>query len=229
MKVMDIDYPAVISMARERGVPEALAIEAVEASRLGGMNSLTKAHRKALRRLMPAQERQCGSCTLCCRAPAIEATSILAGEVYTQKPAGEKCSSCSLGGGCDRYKNRPSVCEDYYCLWALGQIPEDMFPEDVGVCWTIQPRDGEFIAMGHALDCDAAMADERNHEAIAQFLRLGAFEGVALRCANKAMSFLPDGLMAEARIDQSDPMKVEVDVTTERRSRFKIEISEIKK
>lgn len=60
--------------------------------------------------------RSCGTCTLCCRLPDIEAFS---------KPANEWCSNCSKDGGCSIYEVRPQLCRDFFCLWmtteALGE------------------------------------------------------------------------------------------------------------
>lgn len=52
--------------------------------------------------------RSCGSCTLCCRLPEIEALS---------KPANAMCANCIAGHGCAIYADRPSLCRDFHCLW----------------------------------------------------------------------------------------------------------------
>ncbi|MBB3978224.1 hypothetical protein GGQ64_003458 [Rhizobium azooxidifex] len=60
--------------------------------------------------------RSCGTCTLCCRLPDIDALS---------KPANAWCQHCRAEGGCTIYQDRPQVCRDFLCLWmvddALGQ------------------------------------------------------------------------------------------------------------
>ncbi len=59
--------------------------------------------------------RSCGTCTLCCRLPDIDALS---------KPANAWCSHCLPAKGCAIYKSRPTLCRDFLCLWmtsaALG-------------------------------------------------------------------------------------------------------------
>ncbi len=56
----------------------------------------------------PAQGRDCGSCTLCCKVydvPAVGAT------------AGNWCPNCQPGSGCKIYEVRPQQCRAFNCLW----------------------------------------------------------------------------------------------------------------
>ncbi len=62
--------------------------------------------------------RSCGTCTLCCRLPEIDAFD---------KPADVWCTHCVAGQGCSIYADRPSVCRDFLCLW--------MTREDLGAEW----------------------------------------------------------------------------------------------
>ncbi len=59
--------------------------------------------------------RACGTCTLCCRLPDIDALS---------KPANDWCEHCVPEKGCAIYDHRPALCRDFLCLWmtsaALG-------------------------------------------------------------------------------------------------------------
>lgn len=59
--------------------------------------------------------RSCGTCTLCCRLPDIEALA---------KPANAWCDHCLPDKGCTIYQHRPALCRDFLCLWmtspALG-------------------------------------------------------------------------------------------------------------
>lgn len=53
-------------------------------------------------------DRQCGTCTLCCRLPDIEAL---------EKPANAWCRHCVDQEGCRIYADRPQLCRDFLCLW----------------------------------------------------------------------------------------------------------------
>jgi hypothetical protein len=64
--------------------------------------------------------RSCGSCTLCCRLPEIDAFS---------KPANVQCSNCIEGRGCAIYQNRPQLCRDFLCLWMISDgLSEEWHP-----------------------------------------------------------------------------------------------------
>ncbi|MGV1769484.1 YkgJ family cysteine cluster protein [Agrobacterium vitis] len=52
--------------------------------------------------------RTCGTCTLCCRLPDIDALA---------KPANTWCIHCTAGKGCTIYSERPQLCRDFLCLW----------------------------------------------------------------------------------------------------------------
>jgi hypothetical protein len=54
---------------------------------------------------------ECGGCTLCCKMVRVE---------EIEKPAGEWCSHCSLGKGCQIYDTRPTECKTWDCLWLQG-------------------------------------------------------------------------------------------------------------
>ncbi len=56
--------------------------------------------------------RACGTCTLCCRLPDIDALD---------KPANEWCRNCIEGQGCRIYEQRPQLCRDFLCLWMTDE------------------------------------------------------------------------------------------------------------
>ncbi|WP_312991004.1 hypothetical protein [Rhizobium populisoli] len=60
-------------------------------------------------------ERSCGSCTLCCRLPEIDALS---------KPADTWCMHCT-GQSCAIYADRPQLCRDFLCLWMTNPALAD--------------------------------------------------------------------------------------------------------
>lgn len=66
-------------------------------------------------------ERQCGTCTLCCKVMGI---------AELQKPAGHWCPHCLPGKGCGAYEARPYECREFRCSWlADPRIGEEWKPE----------------------------------------------------------------------------------------------------
>jgi hypothetical protein len=64
----------------------------------------------------PLGARACGSCTLCCRLPDIDAL---------EKPANDWCRHCIDGEGCRIYEQRPQLCRDFLCLWRTDEGLDD--------------------------------------------------------------------------------------------------------
>jgi hypothetical protein len=54
--------------------------------------------------------RECGTCTLCCKA---------VGVLEIAKPAGVWCRHCSSGKQCGIYESRFASCRTFYCQWML--------------------------------------------------------------------------------------------------------------
>jgi hypothetical protein len=71
--------------------------------------------------------RACGTCTVCCVTPTIDAAEF-------QKLPGVQCRHLSAGGECSIYETRYSVCRQYYCGWRyLGFLGEHWRPDKSGV------------------------------------------------------------------------------------------------
>src|SRR5262249_255642 len=72
-------------------------------------------------RVMAANGRSCGSCSLCCRLLDVPEIG---------KPKHGWCQHCRPGkGGCSIYDQRPQVCPDYACGWLSGPLsPRHWFP-----------------------------------------------------------------------------------------------------
>lgn len=78
---------------------------------------------------LPVLTRRCGSCSWCCRIPAIPALG---------KPKDVWCGHCRPGhGGCSIYADRPEVCRDFACLWLSGSGPEALRPDRSKVMFTV--------------------------------------------------------------------------------------------
>jgi hypothetical protein len=54
------------------------------------------------------KDRNCGTCTLCCRLPDIDTLD---------KPANTWCRHCVASEGCTIYADRPELCRDFLCNW----------------------------------------------------------------------------------------------------------------
>jgi hypothetical protein len=71
--------------------------------------------------------RECGGCTVCCKAPKID-------EPELKKLAGVLCDHCALGVGCKIYESRPPVCKQWHCGWrSLAYLEDEWRPDRCGV------------------------------------------------------------------------------------------------
>ncbi len=84
--------------------------------------------------------RDCGACTVCCTALAIETPEL-------RKAPGVTCAHATAKG-CGIYQTRFPICRSYYCGWfGLPELDESWRPDRSGIL--ISPRrDG--IPQGHA-------------------------------------------------------------------------------
>jgi hypothetical protein len=65
---------------------------------------------------MTATTRQCGECSLCCKAVAVR---------ELDKPAGQWCRHFGRGQGCTIYHDRPQSCRVFDCHWLLDATMGD--------------------------------------------------------------------------------------------------------
>jgi hypothetical protein len=77
------------------------------------------------------QIRECGNCNLCCKLP----------EVENVKGVYEWCKNCEIGVGCKIYNNRPEICKDFICAWAVGLTPPSWKPNKVGFYIVIESEE----------------------------------------------------------------------------------------
>ena len=66
---------------------------------------------RAVVRAIRPSDRACGECGACCTALHVE---------ELDKPAGQTCSSVRAGRGCATYRDRPTACREFQCLWLRG-------------------------------------------------------------------------------------------------------------
>ena len=66
--------------------------------------------------------RECGDCNMCCKLPS----------VINLKKEYEWWKHCEIGVGCKIYEERPKQCKDFYCLWKMNLLSENLKPNKVG-------------------------------------------------------------------------------------------------
>lgn len=218
--------PLIEETAKELGVD----VDKLErAARNMANGKPTKEDKLLLDSISPEQKRPCGDCDFCCKAPAIEETSLdrdtKEDKNFQLKPA---CQACQFakGKGCSIYEDRPSVCKSYQCLWSSGVIPAKHFPMKRGVAWCSQAAEDEHgeihpLFVGHALDVEKCLKDPHTIGLIASFLKGGEVIGVTIRDDKQAIHFQPSGRGMRGKINQSDPLKSEILVETSTEFNFR--------
>lgn len=66
--------------------------------------------------------RHCGRCHECCIHLSTE-----------ERPAHIRCKHLTPIGRCEVYTERPKVCAEFRCMWALGLIKANLRPDQCGV------------------------------------------------------------------------------------------------
>lgn len=190
--------------------------------------NLTPAQKDILRALVPPQANPCEGCTMCCTAPAIE-EHVAMTPLTAPKPACQQCEYATKGEGCRVYNNRPEVCMDYICNYALG-LPESYKPMEVGVCWSFQAVPAyptTPLLTGHCMSVEQVMEDERNLRTIAHYLCTMRVAAVVVRDHNVAVQFAWVGDRVVSRmvdIDANDPLRTNVDESTERDAPWEVDV-----
>ena len=71
-----------------------------------------------------AENKECGACSLCCKLPSISVPELT-------KPAQSWCPHCKPGkGGCSIYNSRPTICEEFVCMWLADPVMADNLRPD---------------------------------------------------------------------------------------------------
>lgn len=68
--------------------------------------------------------RECGSCTICCKVPIIDVPEL-------KKPPGVYCPNCVAGSGCQIYDTRPAVCRVHFCGWRHFALLDESWRPDI--------------------------------------------------------------------------------------------------
>src|SRR6478752_6584159 len=93
--------------------------------------------------MSPANERACGTCTMCCKVYPIP---------ILNKQEGKWCAHCAIGSGCRIHEDRPEQCRSFVCLWLQDVTAQahgitqprgsEIWPENAtaGATWSIALR-----------------------------------------------------------------------------------------
>ena len=88
--------------------------------------------------MSPANERTCGTCTMCCKVYRIP---------ILNKQEGKWCAHCAIGSGCRIYEDRPEQCRSFVCLWLQDvTMPPEWKPEISKMVLSIYPTTGFIYA-----------------------------------------------------------------------------------
>ena len=116
--------------------------------------------------IQKAENKECGSCALCCKLPRIEVPELT-------KAPNTWCHHCKPGlHACQIYESRPTICEEYVCMWLADPVmPDNLRPDKCKAIF--------FMASPIAVQC---MIDKQSppnwrsgpvHEAIEKFRENG--------------------------------------------------------
>ncbi len=152
----------------------------------------------------PAPKRECGTCTLCCKALPVEGIV---------KEAGQWCPHCVPGAGCGIYERRPQSCRDFDCLWLRGHFAEGDRPDRLdAVFWSARDNvrtypDGRkipFVIVSERHD-GAALANERARRIILELLRREAPVAIGKGTLFKLLALDHGGRIVVAREAVAQP------------------------
>jgi len=112
--------------------------------------------------------RPCGDCTLCCKVMAVPEIA---------KPWDKWCQHCDPKKGCNIYPTRPLECKSFYCMWALGIIPESLKPNKVHVVMSTT-LEGKHLVVHH----DPDYPEAHNVPRMREFYRSAIKQGFKVIC-----------------------------------------------
>lgn len=161
---------------------------------------------------MPVPEtssRECGACTVCCYAPAIEPLN---------KPTGVRCQYLTIHG-CGVYHERPNDpkfkdCITFRCLWLNGIGEASDRPDQIGAALMEMPDpDAPGTNRVHVLETVPGSAKHpRVRALIDRFLAAG--QTVAIVNAETVVAIKPNGSAWRFKVDPKDPLRTHVDPKT---------------
>jgi Fe-S-cluster containining protein len=76
--------------------------------------------------------RNCNGCTACC-------SGLLQGNVRGKFFGnGNACHYLTNDDICSIYRDRPSVCRNFYCAWAQELLPDHLSPKETGILTSVE-------------------------------------------------------------------------------------------
>jgi len=139
-----------------------------------------------------SRSRSCDGYQGCCVLPQIEAKAEAEGaRVYASlglefkpypkdKPFNVECEHCT-GSGCAIYEDRPSLCQDWQCLYLRGLTPPDAHPKETGMVWAfeaerdprVQAKGMQVMVAGYCADAEKQLSNPKVHAQILAFMETG--------------------------------------------------------
>ncbi|WP_432797625.1 hypothetical protein [Poriferisphaera sp. WC338] len=108
-------------------------------------------------KLLSENERTCGSCTACCTQLSISCLG---------KPAHVPCDHLSPSG-CTNYKNRPTPCRGFTCLWLADQgklFNDSHRPDKLGIMFSPSGKETTSLSINaHELTPNTIAKPEVQH------------------------------------------------------------------
>lgn len=168
-----------------------------------------------------SQVNPCEECTECCKIPAITQDMITRYEYDALKFRPKKpCVDCEklVNEKCSIYKNRPGICRQFVCAYAIGMLENR--PDATGVVWGQQVSPSQTLFVGQCRDIDEALKDQANLDDILTGLNSGQYDHVVIRDTKVALAInATTGETFEADVNEDGS----IDGDSERPGRFTLE------
>jgi hypothetical protein len=133
----------------------------------------------------PAPGKDCGACSLCCKAPPI---------AELRKPAGQWCRHIVPGVGCGVYETRPTACRVFNCGWLTDpEMADDWKPDVSG--FVIFHRHDHNVWVSVDPDRPEAWKQARYHQPLRKFAArlLSEKAMLTVHVGARTIVVLPDG------------------------------------
>ena len=184
----------------------------VISEKISKLQELTPEEHEIAKLMIPEQVNSCDGCNVCCVAPAIDKARIDGEVIKKPKKACEVCPN-SVDNRCSAYTQRPDVCKDYLCAYAMGCT--DIHPMKHGVAWSFNTNHDKGLVIGHALNVDDVFRNEEIVDLMVEMLNTPMIDNVTVMDSIKAVSIDSDtGRCLGAKIDQKSELKNMIDEKT---------------
>lgn len=151
-------------------------------------------------------DRSCGSCTVCCYAPAI---------VALNKPTGVRCGYLT-DNGCGVYRERHNHgkfgdCIEFRCLWLDGFGKTGDRPDQIGAVF--MAKDDPDTPATLRVDVVEAVPGAAQHPRVSELIDKVLESGRTVVIANAASVIVvkPNGGACQLAVDPDDPLHLLID------------------